>query len=111
MTIARFISNLWTGADRRAHPRRRDPAITLVVDGRRIETVDWSLGGCNLVATEVGAGPFRPRDTITGTLRLARVPDGQFVAEIARLTDDGELGLRWLEISTATFAAMSAKYS
>jgi hypothetical protein len=111
MTIARFISGLWNGIERRQHPRLREPAITLVVGGRKIRTVDWSLGGCLVVAEHVGPGPHRVGDQVGGKLRLAKVPQGEFLAEVVRQTDKGELGLRWLEITASTFMAITVEYS
>ena len=111
VTIARFISDLWNGVERRRHPRLREPVMTLVVGGRKLKTVDWSLGGCLVVAAEVGPGPFRVGDRIEGKLRLPRVPQGDFIAEVVRQTDKGELGLRWLEVTGSTFLALSAVYS
>ena len=34
--------------ERRRHPRHREPALHLVIDGRRTDAADWSLGGFRL---------------------------------------------------------------
>src|SRR5260221_10960099 len=110
MTIARFIAKLWHGVERRQHVRLREPAITLVIDGRKIKTIDWSTGGCLVVDADLGPGTRHIGEKLKGTLRLSKVPSGEFLAEVVRRTDRGELGLRWLEISGATFLSMTAIY-
>src|SRR5713226_8140350 len=110
MTIARFFSSLWSGVERRQHPRLREPAITLVIEGRKVKTIDWSLGGCLIVAADLGPPSRHVGEKLGGTLRLAKVPKGEFMAEVVRKTDRGELGLRWLEFTGATFLGMTSTY-
>lgn len=111
MTIARFIAKLWNGGDRREHPRRRKPAMTLLIGQHSIETVEWSLGGCRVAVDAIGKGPVRPGDRLAGQLHVARAPEGRFIAEVMRVGPEGEVGMRWIEITGSTFATMLTTYS
>lgn len=67
--------------------------------------LDWSLGGCRIAAA---TDRFKLGDRIAGKLALEPAHErGRFQAEVVRAEESGELGLRWLEITNTTFAAMA----
>jgi hypothetical protein len=94
------------GPERRLHPRYSHRPLLLKIEGRRYRTIDWSLGGFRL-------GPFHREATIGmriegDVVKSGRVQPGRFVAQVVRFTEDGGLGLRWLDIAPATFIGMSS---
>ena len=92
--------------ERRRHPRITHKPLIVSIGRHRYKTVDWSLGGFRLPRLRGAARPgLRLSGEIDG-LRAAR--PGRFVAEVVHVTDDGEVGARFLEISPAFFIAMSA---
>lgn len=111
MTIARFIAKLWNGGERRGHPRRRKPPMILLIGQHSIETIEWSLGGCRVAASAIGKTPVRPGDRLTGQLHVPRAPEGRFIAEVMRISPEGEVGMRWIEITGSTFATMLTTYT
>ena len=114
MLAVRFIpsavSRLWAMAfpgERRAHPRKYGPAqqLTLKIDGHRYVTVDWSLGGARL---EHYHRPLKRGDVLEGRLSGIRGVKGEFVANVVRINEDGEVALQWREMTTSTFVALSS---
>lgn len=94
------------GPERRLHPRYTHRPLVLKIEGRRYRTIDWSLGGFRL-------GPFHREAVVSmqieGTIaKCGRIQAGAFLAEVVRFTEEGGLGLRWLEIAPATFIGMSS---
>jgi hypothetical protein len=105
MVITRLFSFPWWRRERRAHARIHLPALVLVIGRNRYPALDWSLGGCRI---EVESGESKLGDRIEGTLVLdGHRERGEFLAEVMRAGDGGDLGLRWLEISGSLFAAMA----
>ena len=94
------------GPERRQHPRYTHRPLVLKIEGRRYRTIDWSLGGFRI-------GPFH-REAIIGMriegsiVKSGRVQAGGFVAELVRFTEEGGIGLRWVEVAPATFIGMSS---
>jgi hypothetical protein len=90
--------------ERRRHARHRSPALTLVVEGHRYKTLDWSLGGFRIAAFH---RPLAAGMRIEGTVRgVSGAKPGEFLAEVARVAPNG-IGLRLIEIASATFVAMA----
>ena len=105
MPFGRLWQRLFGGRERRLHPRTQEPYLLLTIDGHEYATLDWSLGGFRLAEFHV---ELKLKDRIAGKIdpRDGSCP-GEFEAEVVRLLENGDIGCRLLEISTATFAAMS----
>lgn len=91
--------------DRRVYRRFSYPALHLEIDGKRLRAIDWSLGGfrINGYHEELKIG-----DRLTGQIKsINSSGPGTFVAEVVRIADTGEVGLRLLEITPAVFVAMA----
>jgi hypothetical protein len=107
MSVVERFKKALDWVERRQHPRSGTPVLTLKFDGQTYDAVDWSLGGCRIQAP---AGQFQLAQRVGGRIRLAGTDGrGKFVAEIVRLDSDGQVALRWLEISPYIFVAMSAR--
>lgn len=96
------LSKFWRVRERRQHVRITSLPLVMHVDGRRFETVDWSLGGFWITG-------FRGQ-SYKGTILSGRIehPDasaGEFVAEVV-IADDGNIHARFMEITPAVFVAM-----
>ncbi len=91
-------------AERRAHPRIAAPLLTLQFGGGKYKSVDWSLGGCRILAPD---GGFQLRQQVAGRIKIAGGDGrGEFSAEIVRIDPNGHVSLRWLEISPHVFVTM-----
>jgi hypothetical protein len=91
--------------DRRREPRYAVPHLTLVVGPNQFTTLDWSLSGGRIKHPE---GSLDFKDRIKGKLYLeGDMRSGGFVAEVARLTAAGDVGLRWLALSGPIASAMA----
>ena len=99
----RLLSYLWR-QDRRRYVRIVNPPLRLRIDGKRYDTVDWSLGGFKIRRYHRG---LSAGDQIQGEIRFDTVKPGEFVAEVIQVQASGDIGLRLLEITPATFLAMS----
>ncbi len=110
MALMNFIRGLFS-RDRRQHERHRRPSIRVRYHDRRVQAVDWSLGGCLLPAPEPPfEPPLRIGDSFEGEISgIGLGNSGDFMAEVVRITEDGELGLRWLELDSYVFMALSAR--
>ena len=92
-------------ADRRAHRRVYDRPIAVRLEDKAYKTLDWSLGGfrINGYHRELAVG-VRLAGTI-GPVNGARA--GECLVEVVRLTDNGDVGLKFIEISPKVFVAMA----
>jgi len=91
--------------ERRQDPRYEVPTLTLVAGPDCLTALDWSIGGTRVKQPE---RKLKPYDRLVGRLCLAgERRTGDFVAEVARLTEAGEVGLRWLELRGPIAAAMA----
>ncbi len=91
--------------DRRKNRRNFDRPLKLKVEGRTYQTLDWSLGGFRIKDYH---RPLEIGERITGKVSLPYGGHvGDFVAEIVRATEDGDVGVRILEITSRTFVAMA----
>lgn len=105
MDIAGLLRFPWWRRERRGHPRLHAPGLVLIAEWKRFEARDWSLGGCLIDAPP---GTYTRGQRIEGTLEIRGQDErGEFLAEIVRVNEGGELGLRWLEISGNLFALMA----
>ena len=92
--------------DRRSLPRTSEPALLLITRSGCFETLDWSLGGCLI---EVAHSTYKVGNQIEGTLEIANSGEqGEFLAEVVRVKEPDEVGLRWLEVSIHLFAEMAS---
>jgi len=83
------------------------PKLTLRFADRKYKTVDWSLGGCRINGD---AAQFRVRQRIEGRLQIEGAEErGEFIAEVVRVGDNGDIGLRWLELSPHIFMTVAAE--
>ena len=106
MSVSDLLRESLGLGERRQHPRTDQPKLTLRVEGQTYETVDWSLGGCRINGA---TAPFRLRQHIHGHLQLEGAEEqGEFVAEVVRIVDNGDVGLRWLELSPHLFMTVAA---
>ena len=93
------------GLERRAHPRVKGPLLTLRFGGGKYKSVDWSLGGCRILAPD---SQFQLHQQLAGRIKVAGGDGrGDFVAEIVRIDAGGHVSLRWLELSPHVFVTMS----
>jgi hypothetical protein len=91
--------------DRRGDPRYAVPHLTLVVGETQYTTLDWSVSGGRIKQPEYS---LDVSDRIRGKLYLeGDRRAGGFVAEVARLTPAGDVGLRWLTLSGEIASAMA----
>lgn len=93
-----------TPSDRRRNSRIYDRPLKVRVEGKTYKTHDWSLGGFRIKHyhrhLEVG-------ERISGKISLPRGPKaGDIVVEVMRATDNGDVGVRFLEITPRIFVAM-----
>jgi PilZ domain len=101
----RTLFGLTPQTDRRHHRRTYDRPIKIKMGGNQYETLDWSLGGFRFNGyhrtLEIGerlSGKIGPVDGIKA---------GDFIVEVVRTTDEGDVGVRIIEISSEVFLAMS----
>ena len=93
-------------AERRQHARVAAPAMVVTIDGVNYTALDWSLGGCRIKGE---AAQFRLRQHIQGHLQLDGADErGEFMAEVVRIVENGDVGLRWLELSPHIFMTVAA---
>jgi hypothetical protein len=91
--------------ERRHHPRFSSPTLTLVAGPKRFSTLDWSLSGCRIAQP---ASLLRFHDRVDGTLFIeGENRDGEFLAEVTRRNESGDVGLRWLTLTGSITAAMA----
>jgi len=90
--------------ERRKHRRTGTPPLALRVGGQKYRALDWSLGGCRI---NDGTSRFRLKQQVEGRLDLEG-PEarGEFIAEVVRVGDNGDVGLRWLELPPDLFVAL-----
>src|SRR5271154_521686 len=91
--------------ERRKHRRIYGFSLSLTIEGKSYETLDWSLGGFRIADFH---RPLEPRQQIAGTVvGQSGVRGGEFTAAIVRTTVGGEVGCRWLDISCVTLLSMA----
>ena len=105
MGFASIRNALLAHVERRQHPRITHKPLIVSIGRHNYKTVDWSLGGFRLPKLH---GEARPGLRLSGEIDgLRAAKPGRFVAEVVHVTDEGEVGARFLEISPAFFIAMS----
>ena len=91
--------------ERRRHRRIQHIKLTIIIDGRRYKTKDWSLGGFRIHAADMNV---LTNDNLSGEIRGPGMFDrGDFEACVAWTAESGELGARFTEISGETARAMA----
>ncbi len=107
MEIQHFWQHFLRPKDRRKHARITTPSLQLKIDGRKYRTLDWSLGGLRINGFHADV---KPRDRLSGTIAgvggVGGGGPGEFVAEVMRVAENGDVSVRLLEISPAIFLAM-----
>lgn len=105
MDMIVWLRNRMRATDRRQHARFYDRPMQMDIDGKRYQTLDWSLGGFRIAGYHA---PLRPGQRVGGRIDSGDgIVSGDFAAEVVRLTDAGEVGLRFIEVSPATFLSMA----
>jgi hypothetical protein len=105
MNIVSSASATVRSWDRRVHRRFSHPPLHLEIDGKRFTTTDWSLGGFRIDGYRE---PLAVGARLTGQIQFINPNSpGTFVAEVVRIAETGEVGLRLLEITPAVFVAMA----
>lgn len=93
-------------AERRRYRRIQEVKLTILIGDQRFKTKDWSLGGFRIFAPELA---FRSNDLINGFIQGPGLFDrGSFEGFVAWVSETGEMGVRFAEVSRDTFLAMSA---
>jgi len=103
--VLQALLGLTPQADRRHHRRVYDRPIKLQMENRPYDTLDWSLGGFRINGFH---RPVEVGERLPGNIGpVDGVKVGDFVVEVVRTTDDGDMGVRFVEISSEIFLAMS----
>ena len=70
-----------------------------------MRAIDWSLGGCLVPAFDPRPEtPLKIGNTFEGRISgIGLGNSGDCLAEVVRLTRNGEIGLRWLELDSHVF--------
>lgn len=116
MNVAKFWQGLATlrtasrravgTRERRQHERHAHYPLTVKVEGKRYDTVDWSLGGFRLAGFH---RDLERTEKLEGNIDgLDTAKPGRFLAEVVWRNEAGHVGLRFLEITPAFFLAMSS---
>ncbi|MDE0940891.1 MAG: PilZ domain-containing protein [Alphaproteobacteria bacterium] len=104
MALLNFIRRA-LGLDRREHARYRRPPLYVKYHDRRVRAIDWSLGGCLLPPPDTR---MRVGDTFEGYISgIGLGNSGDCLAEVVRVTKEGEIGVRWLELDSHVFLVLS----
>ncbi len=91
--------------DLRHHRRVYDRPIKVRVEGKQYDTLDWSLGGFLINGYH---RPLEIGECLSGKIGpVDGVKAGDFIVEVVRTIDDGDVGVRFIEISSEIFLAMS----
>jgi len=91
--------------DRRQNRRIYDRPLKIKIEGKTYKTLDWSLGGFRIKGYH---RPLEIGERIAGKVGVPHgARNGDIVVEIMRATDNGEVGVRFLEISPRSFVAMA----
>lgn len=91
--------------DRRENRRIYDRPLKVRVEGKTYKTLDWSLGGFRIKGYH---RPLEVGERIPGKVDVPHgARAGDIVVEIMRATDDGDVGVRFLEITPKSFVAMA----
>ena len=95
------------GLNRRRKTRIEVPQLTLTIERKAYETLDWGMSGFRI-------NGFR-RDVTVGEKLEGKIGNfggssgGTFIATVVRLTDDGGFGACWSEIDRDIYSAMSGQ--
>jgi hypothetical protein len=102
MSHIRFLSEapmraMALPSERREHAREDSPEhqITIVVDGRKVSTENWSMGGFR----SYGLFHLNKKERFHGLIEGdGNRPDIPFVGKILRVEEDGARGVKLVEI-------------
>jgi hypothetical protein len=103
MSLGSTLGTSEDRTERRKYQRTDKPPLALRVAGQKYRALDWSLGGCRI---NDDTSRFRVKQQIEGRLDLDGPGRGEFIAEVVRVGDNGDVGLRWLELPPDLFIAM-----
>jgi hypothetical protein len=94
----------WRRSERRRHARHVTPSLTLKIEGRRLQTLDWSLGGCKIPPLP---RPLRRGDRLSGRIAaIGGARSGAFLAEVMYVSEELGTGLGWVEMDTGLYHAL-----
>ena len=69
--------------------------LNVIVDGRTLSTVNWSVNDCLVEGLE----GHKIGDTIAGSVETRHgVPMGAFISEVMRIDDRGAVALRFITV-------------
>ncbi len=105
MSVGKLLGEALGLTERRQHPRSEQPELTLRFGGQEYTAIDWSLGGCRINGD---TAQFQVKQRIQGRMRLEGADGrGEFLAEVVRIVENGDVGLRWLELSPYIFMSVT----
>ena len=104
MTFARTIRNKLPLIDRRKYPRRTK-SVRFRIGGNTYRVRDYSPGGFGLGSYHE---TVRVGDMIEGrVLQLGLRRHGDFTAQVMRVTENGYVGFRFIDLSSLLFRALN----
>jgi len=104
MTFTRAIRDKLTQIDRRKFPRRTK-TIRFRIGGKGYRVSDHSPGGFGLAAYHE---TLRVGDMVEGrVLQLGLGRHGNFTAQVMRITKDGYIGFRFIDLSNILFRGLN----
>lgn len=104
-----FLTSFTRVGELRRHKRMSNTKLQLIAGGKRYLTHDWSLGGCRINGYRKKT--VKPGDEIKGTIgRAGEKNAGPFTAIVVRVTETGDIGMRFEAIAADTFLSMSGDW-
>lgn len=95
--------------ERRRHRRMQSVKLTILIGAQRYKTKDWSLGGMRIDAPGLCVNSNEP---ISGWIHGPGLFDrGDFEGIVSWVSEQGEIGIRFVEVSRETFLSMSMAQS
>tara|TARA_R110002167_G_scaffold14954_4_gene60205 strand:- start:296 stop:634 length:339 start_codon:yes stop_codon:yes gene_type:complete len=105
MTFLKAVAKPWNSKDRREHERSSGQSIKLRFAGSKYQSLDWSLGGCRI---QDPPDRYKVGDMVEGTISgIGFSHSGEFLAEFVWRRENGQAGLRWLELEPHVFERLS----
>jgi len=91
--------------ERRRHRRVYDRPIKVNLEDKVYKTLDWSLGGFRINGFHRELERGEKLNGIIGP--IARVKPGECIVEVVRIAENGDIGVRFIEIAPRIFVAMA----
>lgn len=104
MSLVAPLKMFRSRSERRQHSRTSKPAIRVAMGGKKYRTADWSMGGFRISGYHA---PLALKEQIEGRISsIAGSGGGGFMVEVVRVQENGDIGLRFLEIEPHIFMAL-----